>query len=404
MIVNTKHKHLNLSDRAIIETMLRNHATFKEIAAALGKDPCTISREVRKHRVLPTNKFTNYDEKNRVLNEDCPKLDKPPYVCNGCSKYSHCRRKRYRYLHAKAQEQYEDTLRESRECIPLTKAEFYEIDAVLTPAVKGGQHLYQAIRGAGINIPLSTAYRYAAKGYFSFTALDLPRKVKFKARRKKGVAYVAPAAKKGHTYEDFQQYIKENDISAWVEMDTVIGRSGGKVILTLHFTICNFMVGILLDSKSALAVAQAFSHMRETFAAAQVPLAKLFPLILTDNGGEFANIKAIENNAAGERETRLFFCDAMKSCQKPKVEKNHTLLRDICPKGTSFDHMTQAQMNIIFSHMNSTARKQYQGKTPYQLFCCYFGKEMADLLNIREVPADKVIQTPRLLEILKAVE
>lgn len=404
MIVNKKYKHLTPSDRATIDTMLRNHATFKEIAAVLGKDACTISREVRKHRILATNKFTNYDEQNRVLNEDCPKLDKPPYVCNGCPKYNHCRCKRYVYLHGKAQTQYEETLRDSRECIPLNKAEFYEIDGVLTPAVQSGQHLYQAIQATGVNIPISTAYRYAAKGYFSFTAFDLPRKLKFKARKKKGIPYVAPIAKKGRTYSDFQQYIEANDIADWVEMDTVIGRPGGKVLLTLLFSICNFMVGILLDSKSAFAVAQAFSHMRKTFASARVPFTKLFPLILTDNGGEFANIKAIETNADGEIETRLFFCDAMKSCQKPRIEKNHTLLRDICPKRTSFDHMTQAQVNIIFSHINSTARKQYHGKTPYQLFCYYFGKDMADLLDIREVPADKVIQTPRLLKILKATE
>lgn len=134
-------------------------------------------------------------------------------------------------------------------------------------------------------------------------------------------------------------------------MDTVIGRQGGKVILTLLFTICNFMVGILLDSKSALAVSQEFSHLREKFAAAQTPFEQLFPLILTDNGGEFANIHSIECNAAGTRETHLFFCDAMKSCQKPRVEKNHTLLRDICPKGTSFDQMdTVAAKHHILAH------------------------------------------------------
>ena len=123
------------------------------------------------------------------------------------------------------------------------------------------------------------------------------------------------------------------------------------------------MVVILLHSKPALAVSQEFRHLREKFAAVQTPFELLFPLILTDNGGEFANIHSIECTAAGTRETHLFFCDTMKSCQKPRVEK-HTLLRDICPKGTSFDQMTQSQLSIIFSHMNSTARKQYNGKTP----------------------------------------
>ena len=74
--------------------------------------------------------------------------------------------------------------------------------------------------------------------------------------------YVPPAVKKGRTYADFLQYIETHEIPNWVEMDTVIGRQGGKVILTLLFTICNFMVGILLDSKSALAVSQEFRHLR----------------------------------------------------------------------------------------------------------------------------------------------
>lgn len=405
MIVNkyrNKYKHLTISERATIDTMLNNRATFKEIAAALGKDACTVSREVRKHRVFAENSFIIYDEQNRILNDECLRLDKPPYVCNGCPKRHGCRCVRYLYNAKKAQAQYEAMLRDSREGIPLNHAEFYEIDAQLTSRLKNGQHLYQAIKSTGVDIAISTAYRYAEKGYFSFTSMDLPRKVKFKNRKQKGIPYVAPLAKKGRTYEDFMQYIEANGITDWVEMDTVIGRPGGKVILTLHFTICNFMVGILLDSKSALAVTQAFKRLREKFSAAKVPFSRLFPLILTDNGGEFSNISAIENNAAGERETRLFFCDAMKSCQKPRVEKNHTLLRDICPKGTSFDHMTQAHLNIIFSHMNSTARRQFHGKTPYQLFCYYFGKEMADLLEIREVPADKVIQTPKLLKLLKS--
>lgn len=34
---------------------------------------------------------------------------------------------------------------------------------------------------------------------------------------------------------------------------------------------------------------------------------QIFPLILTDNGGEFSNVYAIENDEKGNRETQLFF-------------------------------------------------------------------------------------------------
>ena len=45
-----------------------------------------------------------------------------------------------------------------------------------------------------------------------------------------------------------------------------------------------------------------------------------FPLILTDNGGEFACADNIERDLDGNVETRLFFCDPMRSSQKPHVE------------------------------------------------------------------------------------
>ena len=191
---NKRYKHLTQDDRNTLEIMLQNAATFQTIAAALGKDACTISREVRKHRTLVANRFTNYDEQNNIINESCPKLEKPPYVCNACKKRHSCRLKRYLYVSRKAHEQYRNMLRDSREGIPLNKAEFYDM----------------------VEIAVSTAYKYADKGYFSFTSLDLPRKVKFKSRKKKRMPYVPPAVKKGRTYADFLQYIETHEITVFV--------------------------------------------------------------------------------------------------------------------------------------------------------------------------------------------
>lgn len=43
-------KHLTLSDRIRIETLLEETKSFSQIAAELGKCPTTISRDVRRHR------------------------------------------------------------------------------------------------------------------------------------------------------------------------------------------------------------------------------------------------------------------------------------------------------------------------------------------------------------------
>ena len=44
-----KNSHLTLSDRIAIEVGLRERKSFSAIAEELGKDPTTISKEVRTH-------------------------------------------------------------------------------------------------------------------------------------------------------------------------------------------------------------------------------------------------------------------------------------------------------------------------------------------------------------------
>lgn len=46
-------------------------------------------------------------------------------------------------------------------------------------------------------------------------------------------------------------YLEENPYTNYVEMDTVIGKIGGKVIMTFQFVNVDFMFGLLLDNKTA---------------------------------------------------------------------------------------------------------------------------------------------------------
>lgn len=49
---NGNHHHLTLSDRIYIEQGLERCLNYKDIAAFIRKDPTTISKEIRRHRVL----------------------------------------------------------------------------------------------------------------------------------------------------------------------------------------------------------------------------------------------------------------------------------------------------------------------------------------------------------------
>lgn len=400
-LIFRKNKHLTLDERIEIQECLNHGVTFKSIAHRIGKDQTTVSKEVKRHLAVSPSpiKHTAHDEAP-IENAVCPLLLKAPFVCNPCKKrHSHCAFHKQFYFAKTAQNTYESLLSEAREGIPLNKEAFYEIDTTVSRCIKRGQHLYHIMQTNSLGVSKSTIYRHLHRGYLSIGTMDLPRVVKFKPRRKRKSDSIPKANKIGRTYDDFLSYTKENNMSSWVEMDTVIGRIGGKVILTLDFTFCNFMAGILLDDKTASQVTEKFHLLKISLAACGVRFGDVFPLILTDNGGEFANVFTIENSIAdGEKESVLFFCDPYQSCQKPKVEKNHTLFRDIVPKGDSFDHFSQETVNLIFSNVNGVKRKLLNGKSPYEVFVFTYGKHIADLFGIFYVPADMVIQSPKLLK------
>ncbi|HFH7620060.1 TPA: IS30-like element ISSag9 family transposase [Streptococcus agalactiae] len=384
----TKHKHLTLSDRNDIQSGLDRGETFKAIGLNLLKHPTTIAKEVKR------NKQLRESTKDCL---DCPLLRKAPYVCNGCPKRRiNCGYKKTFYLAKQAQRNYEKLLVESREGIPLNKETFWKIDRVLSNGVKKGQRIYYILKTNDLEVSSSTVYRHIKKGYLSITPIDLPRAVKFKKRRKSTLPPIPKAIKEGRRYEDFIEHMNQSELNSWLEMDTVIGRIGGKVLLTFNVAFCNFIFAKLMDSKTAIETAKHIQVIKRTLYDNKRDFFELFPVILTDNGGEFARVDDIEIDVCGQ--SQLFFCDPNRSDQKARIEKNHTLVRDILPKGTSFDNLTQEDINLALSHINSVKRQALNGKTAYELFSFTYGKDIASILGIEEITAEDVCQSPKLLK------
>ena len=384
----TKHKHLTLSDRNDIQLGLERGETFKTIGQSILKDPTTVSKEVKRNRQV---------RESTCHNLPCPLLDKAPFVCNGCPKRrQNCGYKKILYLAKQAQKQYEQTLVEAREGTPLNSKAFWDMDKVISDGVKKGQHIYHILKTHNLDVSSSTVYRHIRKGYLSIAPIDLARAIKFKERRKSKLPSIPKEAKKGRSYEDFQNYLVLNQLDSWLEMDTVIGRMGGKVLLTFNLSFCNFIFARLLGNKTALEVTKHLYDIKNTLHQADKDFFQLFPVILTDNGGEFARVDDIEMDVRGE--CKLFFCDPNRSDQKGRIEKNHTLIRDILPKGTSFDNLTQEDINLVCSHVNSVKRAALNGKSAYELFAFTYGEEIPKLLGISKIPAEDVCQSSKLLQ------
>ena len=384
----TKHKHLTLSDRNDIQLGLERSETFKAIGQSILKDPTTVSKEVKRNRQI---------RESTCHNLPCPLLDKAPFVCNGCPKRrQNCGYKKIFYLAKQAQKQYEQTLIEAREGTPLNSKTFWDMDKVISDGVKKGQHIYHILKTHNLDVSSSTVYRHIRKGYLSIAPIDLARAVKFKERRKSKLPSIPKEAKKGRSYEDFLNYLALNQLDSWLEMDTVMGRMGGKVLLTFNLSFCNFIFARLLDNKTALEVTKHLYDIKNTLHQADKDFFQLFPVILTDNGREFARVDDIEMDVRGE--CKLFFCDPNRSDQKGRIEKNHTLIRDILPKGTSFDNLTQEDINLVCSHVNSVKRAALNGKSAYELFAFTYGEEIPKLLGISKIPAEDVCQSSKLLQ------
>ena len=384
----TKHKHLTLSDRNDVQLGLERGETFKAIAQLILKDPTTVSKEVKRNKQIRDSTSNNLP---------CPLLDKAPFVCNGCPKRrQNCGYQKIFYLAKQAQKQYEQTLVEAREGTPLNSQTFWDMDKIISDGVKKGQHIYHILKTHNLDVSSSTVYRHIRKGYLSIAPIDLTRAVKFKERRTSNLPSIPKEAKKGRSYVDFQNYLALNQLNSWLEMDTVMGRTGDKVLLTFNLSFCNFIFARLLENKTALEVTKHLYDIKNTLHEADKDFFQLFPVILTDNGGEFARVKDIEMDIRGE--IKLFFCDPNRSDQKGRIEKNHTLIRDILPKGTSFDNLTQEDINLVCSHVNSVKRAALNGKSAYELFAFTYGEEIPKLLGISKIPAEDVCQSSKLLQ------
>ena len=387
-----KNKHMTLDDRIEIQECLSKGMTFKAIGQRIGKSQTTISREVKIHMEPYTNSFVRTEEV-------CPKLLKAPFVCNGCEKKSRssCPYRRQLYTAKKAQAEYDTVLVESRTGIPLNKESFYETERIISEAVQNGQHIYHIIQSNNLPISTATVYRHIQKRYYSITPMDLPRAVKFKPRNSKESDYVPKWAREGRTFDDFLAFVEDNSDLPLVQLDTVIGRIGGKVIMTIHFVNSDFMIGLLLDNKTAAEAANKIQNLKAELKALDFNFGDIAPLLLTDNGGEFSIVSAFENDTDGYAESHMFFCEPCAPHEKAEIEKNHTLFRDIVKTGTSFDDFTQETVNLIFSHVNAVKRKQFNGKSAYDMFSFYYSEVLASALGISFIPANEVIQSPKLL-------
>ena len=424
-------KHLSLQDRLYIENSLNDGVSFKDIAKFLCKDPSTISKEVRAHRSSDWyHKGSFLNAKNfcvhryhckkvnvcrKILdcgikcascptcNQTCPdfekerclRLDKAPYVCNGCDKkLSQCPvAHKYRYDARFADRKYREMLSESRSGISLSKHDLHAIDSVVTPLVAQGQSPYQICSNhPELGLSVRTMYSYIDQGLLTPRNIDLKRKVKFRTRKVHKTQITNREVFNGRTFDCFCNL----SLNSFVEMDTVhSARESKKTLLTFFFTDTKLFLAFLMNRNTEGAVRLVFDRLEKRLGT--YDFLRLFEYILTDRGSEFGDPEALETGIYGIERTSIYYCDPMRSGQKGGLEQAHTMLRMVLPKGTDFSFLTQWDVNLIVNHINSTPRESLGGLTPYCAALQHLGKESLEALQLRPIAPDEVNLTPKLI-------
>lgn len=432
-LIPGNQKHLTLDNRVYIEKSLDINVSFKDIAKYLCKDPSTISKEIRKHRFLKERNPFSHEHFNKCVYRTscnrsnichltptcakkcstcfkcnthceqyepqvCRRIIHAPYVCNGCPDKVHCRLDKYLYKAVTANRDYKTILQESREGINMSESDLKRLDETITPLIRQGQSPYQILENHNeITCSARTIYSYIENNILSVKNLDLARKVKYKLRKPHQSEIKNTGIFENRTFKDFTSFIGSFPDTNVIEMDTVLGCEGShKVLLTFYFRSCKCMLAYLLPNRTSKSVVSVFDQLEKNLST--FGFRNTFPLILTDRGGEFSDPERLETNVENVIRTSIYYCDPMASWQKAGIEKNHEYIRYVLPKGSSFDNLTQRDINLMMNHINSTARASLNGRTPFELASLLLDPATVNAFGMRLIPPDNIVLKPSLLK------
>ncbi len=414
-----KKTRLTIDDRINLQAAITKGTSLKDVCKLLKKDRTTIYRELTHYYVIKSSlkvcyrcsKYQYCLDNGIVIPKylkgcadfspsKCRRIKKYPYVCNGCYMKDNCRNEKRYYDCSEAEAMSLKNRVSTRRKKLLTKEEILTINEIVSPLIKGnGQSIHHVYI---TNPPLweicseRTIRRLIYDRYLDVKVSDLPRYVRFKRSnqyaivRQNKIANIERMFQR--TFTDFTRFTKNHPDLPVVQYDSVIGKlKDEKAILTITFPKERFQFGRIIKKGSPEAVLNVVTWI---FALIGYDKAKeIFAINLADNGLEFSYFHKLE-----QFDVRVYFTNPYRSTDKAACERNHEFIRYIIPKGKTLDDLTQSDVNLMFSHINSYVRESNQNKTPYELIVERFGPEFVELLGIKYVNPNDVILRPRLLK------
>jgi len=334
-------KHLTREERMVVERMSRGGYPPRDIAAALGRHPRTIEREL---------------ERGKVKHMDCELRQK--------SVYSSDRGQDVHALNATARG---PSLKLGRN-YPL--AEF--IRCRIVEHKESPDVVASRIRQTGMagTVCTRTLYRYIDQGVIPGVSNEsLWEKCKRGQYSNRRTRRVIKRLARGTSIEQRPAGAETREEFGHWEMDLVVGpaRGSSAALLTLVERKHRHILIRKLPDKSQASVLKALRGIERHYGPKR--FRQIFKSITTDNGSEFLDFEALEaSSLSSQPRTRIFYAHAYSSWERGSNENANRMIRRLVAKGCDIARLTKQAIASVEAWINDYPRRILGYTTSLELF------------------------------------
>lgn len=343
--MTTHYRHLTLEDRIEIEKLLEHGHSRAEIARRIGVHRSTIGREIRKRSWQPEQDHANLR----------------PYLRNKLDTHDSHKR-----LYLAGQAQLDAERRVTRSHQPYRMRHDRLVDWVITHLRRGWTP--EEISGRlPVEFPVDTRMRvcpetvyawiYAPEQKHRELSQYLPRGQR-KRRHIKGRKVHRERIKYRVSITDRPVIVDAREEFGHWESDSVLGARGTGGVHTTVERVSRFYMAIKISEIAA-----------QPTLGAQLGFYRQLPAhavksVTADNGSEFAHHYMLADTMG----VPTYFADPYSAYQRGSNEHFNGRLRRYVPKGTSFEELSQAELDEFIWEINNRPRRVLGWATPAEVF------------------------------------
>jgi IS30 family transposase len=311
------YEQLSLDERYQIQTRLGLGHSVRRIAKALGRDPSTIYRELK-----------------RNSDPSCVK----PYLAPRASRLAATRRTVKGEKQRKIQGELKDL-----------------VESKLRLSWSPEQIVGRLLLEQGISISHETIYQHILRdskrlGFYRYCL----RFGGYKQHRfKKSKMAARTRARKNHIDDRPRAANERSELGHW-ERDCLLGKRGDSALLTLVDRRSRYVRIVHVPKVNTDTIADATASALHGLKA---------KTLTNDNGIEFQRDETLQAKIG----CAIYFCNAYSPWERGSVENVNGLIRQYCPKGCDLDEMPKWVPAAVENTLNFRPRKVLGYRTPHEV-------------------------------------